>query len=97
MKSTDYVNIYDRGSSYDHLIEETLRTGDNIRLRKDRRFEAGYIKSCDENGKIQYGYCYGQSYEEAKEKREYQLKKVLKRKQLNFFDFGKGGSWHRCI
>lgn len=50
-----------------------MKKGENIRLRIDGRFEARYIKSRDVNGKICYGYCYGKSYEEAKEKRDWQL------------------------
>ena len=47
-----------------------MRTGDNIRLRKDGRYEARYIKDRDENGRIIYGYCYGRTAQEAALKRE---------------------------
>lgn len=77
-------------TTYDHSKEEDLKTGENIRIRADGRYEARYIKSRDENGKIKYGYCYGQTYEEAREKREYQLKKKFERKHLNLLIFGKG-------
>lgn len=40
------------------------------------------MRSRDESGKIQYGYCYGRTYEEAKEKREYQLHMLSKPKEL---------------
>lgn len=67
-----------------------MKKGENIRLRSDGRYEARYIKSRDENGKIQYGYCYGQTYEEAKEKRDYQLKKNACPKHMNLLILGKG-------
>ena len=44
------------------------RKGENIYKRKDGRWEARYIKSHDLSGKSQYGYCYGKTYREAKEK-----------------------------
>ena len=34
------------------------RKGENIRKRKDGRWEARYEKSRDQNGRIQYGYVY---------------------------------------
>ncbi len=43
------------------------RRGENIYKRKDGRWEGRYIKS-HENGKIHYGYVYGKSYREAKQK-----------------------------
>lgn len=45
------------------------RKGENIRKRKDGRWEARYIKWRDTNGKIHYGSLYGKSYSEVKEKR----------------------------
>lgn len=48
-----------------------MRQGENIRLRPDGRFEARYPKKRDSQGRIlQYGSCYGQTYEEAKAKRD---------------------------
>lgn len=47
-----------------------MRTGDNIRLRVDGRYEARYIKGRDERGRAIYGSCYGKTYEEAKAKRD---------------------------
>ena len=44
------------------------RKGENIRKRKDGRWEARYIKWRDDNGKIHYGSLYGKSYQEVKEK-----------------------------
>ena len=45
------------------------RKGENIRKRKDGRWEARYMKGRDMNGKIRYGYLYGKSYKEVKEKK----------------------------
>lgn len=44
------------------------RKGENIFKRKDGRWEARYIKCYDLSGKIKYGFCYGKTYKEAKEK-----------------------------
>lgn len=44
------------------------RRGDNIRKRKDGRWEGRYIKQRDENGKAKYTSVYGKSYAEVKEK-----------------------------
>lgn len=45
-----------------------MAKGENIFKRKDGRWEARYIKGYDTSGKILYGYCYGKTYKEAKEK-----------------------------
>lgn len=45
-----------------------MAKGENIFKRKDGRWEARYIKERDLNGKIRYGYCYGKTYHDAKEK-----------------------------
>ncbi len=44
------------------------KKGENIYKRKDNRWEARYIKSYRPDGTPQYGYCYGKSYREAKQK-----------------------------
>lgn len=44
------------------------KKGENIYKRKDKRWEARYIKGYAPDGTIRYGYCYGKSYREAKEK-----------------------------
>lgn len=44
------------------------RKGENIYKRKDGRWEGRYIKAYSFDGKAKYGYCYGQSYREVKEK-----------------------------
>lgn len=46
------------------------KKGENIYKRKDGRWEARYIKGYDGDGRIRYGFCYGKSYKEAKEKRD---------------------------
>ena len=45
-----------------------MSKGENIFKRKDGRWEARYIKGYEQSGKAKYGYCYGRSYKEAKEK-----------------------------
>ena len=45
-----------------------MAKGENIFKRKDGRWEARYIKGHDLSGKARYGYCYGKTYKEAKEK-----------------------------
>lgn len=45
-----------------------MAKGENIFKRKDGRWEARYIKEHDPSGKIRYGFCYGRTYQEAKEK-----------------------------
>ena len=42
--------------------------GENIFKRKDGRWEGRYVKSRELSGKIVYGYCYGRTYREVKEK-----------------------------
>lgn len=45
-----------------------MAKGENIFKRKDGRWEARYAKGYDSSGKIKYGFCYGKTYKEAKEK-----------------------------
>lgn len=45
-----------------------MAKGENIFKRKDGRWEARYIKGHELSGKIRYGFCYGKTYKEAKEK-----------------------------
>lgn len=47
-----------------------MRTGENIFKRKDGRWEARYHKGRDASGRLQYGFCYGKTYAEAKMKVE---------------------------
>ncbi|MBS6396750.1 MAG: site-specific integrase [Clostridiales bacterium] len=45
-----------------------MAKGENIFKRKDGRWEARYIKGHELSGKIKYGFCYGRTYKEVKEK-----------------------------
>ena len=45
------------------------RKGENIFYRKDGRWEARYVKERDYSGKNIYGYVYGKTYQEVKNKR----------------------------
>lgn len=45
------------------------RKGENIRKRKDGRWEARYLTAIDASGKKKYAYVYGHSYAEAKNKK----------------------------
>lgn len=45
-----------------------MAKGENIFKRKDGRWEARYIRGYELSGKIKYGFCYGKTYREAKEK-----------------------------
>lgn len=65
-----------------------MRTGDNIRQRADGRFEARYPKGRDERGRIQYGCCYGKTYEEAARKREAILRRPVR--EMNLLILGAG-------
>lgn len=44
------------------------KKGENIYKRRDGRWEARYIKSHTPGGRVKYGYCYGKTYHEAREK-----------------------------
>lgn len=49
--------------------EKTMsKKGENIFNRKDGRWEARYEKGRHPDGSIIYGFCYGKSYHEAREK-----------------------------
>lgn len=45
-----------------------MRKGENIYLRKDGRWEGRYPKGRKNNGRIKYGYVYGKSYTEVRQK-----------------------------
>lgn len=45
------------------------RKGENIFYRKDGRWEVRYVKERDYSGKNIYGYVYGKTYQEVKNKR----------------------------
>ena len=55
------------------------RKGENIFKRKDGRWEARYIKGYDLSGKSKYGFCYGKTYQETKEKAMAAFFHVLRR------------------
>lgn len=59
-----------------------MAKGENIFKRKDGRWEARYIKSREEDGKIKYGFCYGKTYAEAKIKAAEAKAKLLNEKNL---------------
>lgn len=70
------------------------KKGENIYKRKDGRWEGRYPKEYLKTGKIRYGYCYGKTYKEVKEKvqtakcnltSELNLKKLLSQKALSVF------------
>ena len=58
-----------------------MSKGENIFKRKDGRWEARYIKGYELSGKIKYGFCYGKTYKEAKEKVTKQKAALLNGKQ----------------
>lgn len=49
------------------------KKGENIRKRKDSRYEARYIKGKTDDGKAIWGYVYGKTYKEVKQKKEIKL------------------------
>ncbi len=62
------------------------RKGENIFHRNDGRWEARYIKGYTINGQYKYGYLYGKSYKEVKEKRIktlMNLEKIVKKEKNN--------------
>lgn len=67
-----------------------MRTGNNIRLRKDGRYEARYEKERDAQGRIVYGYCYGHTYEEAENKRNKLTRLQMFPRELNLLVLGAG-------
>lgn len=67
-----------------------MRTGENIRLRSDGRYEARYIKGRDEAGKPVYGCSYGKTVEEARQKRDYQLQRLARPREMNILILGAG-------
>lgn len=52
------------------------RKGENIRKRKDGRWEARYQKGRNEDGSIQYGYIYAKRYSDVKQKRNEAIKSL---------------------
>ncbi len=64
-----------------------MAKGENIFKRKDGRWEARYIKGREVSGKIKYGYCYGKTYGEAKEKAEKIKTEIANGKYIPRADF----------
>ena len=54
------------------------RKGENIRKRKDGRWEARYEKGRNPDGSIQYGYVYARKYSDVKSKRNMALQNLEK-------------------
>lgn len=67
-----------------------MKKRNNIRLRKDGRYEARYEKGRTSDNKIIYGYCYGQTYQEAEEKRNQMIAQIKPLKELNLLILGAG-------
>ena len=58
------------------------RKGENIRKRKDGRWEARYIKGRKADGSILYGYVYARKYSDVKMKRNLAIQNIEKRKTV---------------
>ncbi len=67
-----------------------MRTGTNIRLRADGRYEARYIRARDSRGQAIYGYCYGKTFEEAEKKRAAAMQRLSSVRQMNLLILGAG-------
>lgn len=67
-----------------------MRNGNNIRQRKDGRFEARYIKEKTEDGKTLWGYCYGLTYKEAENKRDIAIGLAVPPRELSLLILGAG-------
>lgn len=63
------------------------RRGENIRKRKDGRWEARYIKGRKEDGKAIYGYVYAKTYKEVKDKLHNTLIDQNKKKDIKKITF----------
>ena len=59
------------------------RKGENIYKRKDGRWEGRYKKSVANNGKVIYGYCYGKTYRETKDKLEERKRQLYNGQDYN--------------
>lgn len=66
---------------------------ENIFLRKDGRFEGRYVKGRKENGKLIYGFCYGRTYEEAKQKVHAAMQEMDYIRRMTAPVSGKGGTF----
>lgn len=69
------------------------KTGENIYKRKDGRWEGRYVKARTEDGKIKYGYIYGPTFQEVKEKmrkfhkKHHQLTNATNNFQMKLIDW----------
>lgn len=70
------------------------KKGENIYKRKDGRWEARYVKGYKPGGEIRYGYCYGKTYREAKDKaiqeksaviNHLPVRQEIKKKRFSFY------------
>ena len=61
------------------------KTGENIYLRKDERWEGRYHKGRKANGRIRYGYVYGKTLEEVQAK----LRPLKQRAEITLKLYGK--------
>lgn len=52
------------------------RHGENIHKRKDGRWEARYIQGYNKDGRAQYRYLYGKSYQEVKKKKQEAMQEI---------------------
>lgn len=66
----NFTNLSIKIFTYPKLKEDIImsKKGENIYKRKDKRWEARYIKGYHPDGSPKYGYCYGKTYREAKQK-----------------------------
>lgn len=74
-----------------------MAKGENIYKRKDGRWEARYKKGYDKNRKIKYGYCYGHSYKEAKEKLNRAKAEFIFYPDIRSFPFYKDDFYNCCL
>ncbi len=58
------------------------KKGENIYKRKDKRWEARYVKGYHPDGTPKYGYCYGKTYRDAKQKVTEAKAAILKNKPI---------------
>lgn len=67
-----------------------MRTGSQVRLRADGRYEARYVKGRDPSGRAVYASCYGRTYEEAAAKRAEALRRNVRVRELRLLILGAG-------
>ncbi|MDO4394314.1 MAG: hypothetical protein Q4C80_07920 [Bacillota bacterium] len=71
-----------------------MDTEKNIRIRSDGRYEARYVKTRDERGRVIYASCYGKTREEVIDKRNKAVQEIFieenKPQELNLLVLGAG-------